>query len=799
MSRRRLVPLLGAAALTASVLAAGPSWSGSADPGLRIDSAPAVVGFGDADRALVTPADDGRQVLQPLPRPDGTTPGLIVTSDGRSTTLEAPDSDAAPVLVDGNATPFAAPNAASDDELVELRFEVIGRDGRPGLAHINVFDVDDAAVSAYRRLPGDPGAECTAKPSSPAPCILVPPGTYSLMGLVKTMAADQPSDEDQYTIQNLSLVGDPEVEVTEDRTFTFDARRARRIEVRTPGARTTTNENGALELGYYRTAANGQSIKVWQRPGSQLDQNFYMEPTTTVRTGGLQTLTRIRLEAPAIELDAPRTDDLHPEYFDASWFSDFSSQFPVYDGRDRLRVVDAGHATADDLADRDLRGALAVVERSAAYSVAEQSNRAAAAGAELVAVYNDAPGDDGDPNGTGTLLEVPTMRLSRAEGRDLLDLRRNDRVEVRGEAVTPYVYDMVLKEKGRIRPDLTYTARRGRHGNLSEQVREFHGQPSIGSTFTEAAYPWQPGDTIASSTTFPVRGGAQARTEYRLADPDTRWSFSTTAPESRYNSLFPHDPVLGMLLSDGAGARTYSAGERALKPVGAAPVTASAHPAAPFERSGDRMRVVVAGFLDAEGNFGMSRTDDSGMSTQLEIRADDELVGETTATPSGIAVLPPGESRVSIAFTADNPQSWTQLSTHTETEWTFDSVPVPAEDVAVQPAIVTDYDVDVDLRNRTRDRDFHLDLSHLDGSDAPIDVTVEASYDDGDTWKRAKVDRTPGDPAPRRRLRLAAGARPRRRRLGAVPADHPGVVRALTPGSPAKGSLSMKPGCPRTG
>ena len=242
---------------------------------------------------------------------------MIVTSDRQSTTLEAADSSAAPVLIDGRTTPFTAPHVASDDELVELRLEVIGRDGRPGVAHINVFDVVDAAVSAYRRLPGDAAAKCTAKPSSPAPCILVPPGTYSLMGLVKTMPADQPSDQDQSTIQNLSLVGDPEVEVTEDHTFTFDARRARRVEVRTPGARTTTNDNGAMELGYYRTAANGQTIKVSQRPGSQLDQSFYMEPTATVQAGGLQTLTRLRLEAPAIELDAPRTDDLHPAYYKA--------------------------------------------------------------------------------------------------------------------------------------------------------------------------------------------------------------------------------------------------------------------------------------------------------------------------------------------------------------------------------------------------------------------------------------------------------------------------------------------------
>ena len=739
MPRRRHVALLCAAALTGSVLVAGPSWSGPTDPGLRAASGPALVHFGDSDRAQLSPAgDSGRQMLQPLPRPDGTTPGMIVTSDGRSTTLEAADSNAAPVLIDGTATPFAAPYAASDDELVELRFEVIGRDGRPGVAHINVYDVDDASVSAYRRLPGDPEAECTAKPSSPAPCILVPPGTYSLMGLVKTMPADQPSDQDQSTIQNLSLVGDPEVEVTADRTFTFDARRAHRVEVQTPGARTSTNDNGAMELGYYRTAATGQTIKVWQRPGSQLDQSFYMEPTATVRTGGLQTLTRLRLEAPAIELDAPRTDDLHPAYYKASWFSDFSSQFPLYDGRDRLRVVDAGHATADDLAGRDLRGALAVVERSEAYSVAEQSNRAAAAGAVLVAVYNDGPGDNADPNGTGRMLDVPTVRLSRAEGRELLDLRRRDRVEVRGEAVTPYVYDMVLKEKGRIRQDPVYVARRGRNGNLSEQVRGFHGQPGIGSTFSEAAYPWQPGDTVASSRTFPLRGGPQTRTEYRFADPDTRWRLAATTPETKYNSLFPHDPVLGMLLTD-AQIRTYAAGERVHKPVGAAPVTAGPNPAAPFERTGDRMRVVVSGFLDADGNYGISHTDDSGMSTQLEIRADDELIAATTGTPQGTVVLPQGGSRVSISFTADNPQSWTELSTHTETEWTFDSAPAPAEQAAVQPAIVTDYDVDVDLRNRTRDRDFRLELSHLDGSTAPIDVTVEASYDDGETWKRAKL------------------------------------------------------------
>ena len=159
----------------------------------------------------------------------------------------------------------------------------------------------------------------------------------------------------------------------------------------------------------------------------------------------------------------------------------------------------------------------------------------------------------------------------------------------------------------------------------------------------------------------------------------------------------------------------------------------------PFERSGDRMRVYISRFTDADGNAGLAYTDDSGMSTHLVVRADDEMVGETTAAPTGIAVLPPGDSRIDIVFTADNPQSWASLSTHTETAWTFTSVPVPEGEVERQPAIVADYDVEVDLRNRSKSRSFRLKLAHLDGSDAPIDVTVQASYDDGATWRPATV------------------------------------------------------------
>ena len=310
---------------------------------------------------------------------------------------------------------------------------------------------------------------------------------------------------------------------------------------------------------------------------------------------------------------------------------------------------------------------------------------------------------------------------------------------MRGEAVTPYVYDMVLKEKGRIRRDPTYVARRGRHGNLSEQVREFHGQPSVGSTFSEAAYPWQPGDTLASSTDVPdARRGAGPH-GVPARRPRHPLDFATSTPETRYNSMFPRDPVLGMLLTDGEGARTYAAGERVHKPAGAAPVTAGPNPAAPFERSGDRMRVVVSGFLDADGNHGMSRTDDSGMSTHLEIRADDEVVGRDDCDAAGHRRTAAGRvAGEHLVHRRQPPVVDPAVDLHR------DGVDVRLGARAGRPGGRPARDRH---RLRRRRRPAQPDpqpalpagAPHLDDSRAPIDVTVDASYDDGETWKRARL------------------------------------------------------------
>lgn len=734
MSHRTTVRLLGSAALCLGLAAAGqlPHAIGSpaADRLTAPDgqAGPAVVRLGDGNSARLTPTGEGRQVVEALPRTDGSTPGLILGTSDTGTTVQATEGDAPPTVIEGSAPR----SAMSTGELVELRFDAIGRDGRKAVAFVSVYDVETGAVQSFRRLPGDPEAECTGATYEESSCLLVPPGTYSVMAFVNTNPAGDPSTEQQRTAQSVSLVGDPELEVSQGRSYTFDARLAEPVEVRTPGDRTSVSRDGAMQVGYSRTAANGQAISRLMRPTSLLEETFYLQPTAPVTVGEMETLTRLRLEAPDIEMSAPGLE-VSPEYYDPVWFSDVSSDFPVYDGQERLRVVDVGQATAEDLAGKDLDGAIAVAEPLGELSVAEQSNNAAAAGAELVAIHNDGPGDNDDPNGTGTKLQVPTVRLSQAEGLALKALPLGVRVGVRGESASPYVYDLVIKEHGGIPADLSYAFTRD---ELAQQVRELHGQPTIGSTFSEAAYQYQPGDTFAISTMFPFRGGARTRVEYRLPDPDTRWTYAVATPETRYNALFPEAPLLRMLLSD-PGLTAYTTTDRITKPVGTAPITAGPNPFRPIQRSGDRMRVAIDGFVDADGNHGTSYSTDSGMSTLLQIRADGVLVGETDNLPSGIAALPAGEQRVEVSFVADNPQAWNQLSTHTETVWSFTSRTVPEGQVVTEPVILVDYDAAVDLRNRLALRDgLSVNLSHVSGStDAPIsEVTVEASYDDGRTW-----------------------------------------------------------------
>ncbi len=736
-----LLGLLGASPLGPAQTAVAQDGA-APEPPFQIAADPTrIVDVGGGDRVAVTTLDDGKSVLTAMPGADGAVPGLVTERTDAGTSVQTTDPESVPTLIEGKE----APQVAAVGATVPLHFEVIGRDGRPANGHITVFDLEHGATWTRQLDPSrEPGTECTADPFGQTSCALVPPGTYSVMAVVRTLPAEPPSIGSGRVFQNAAIVGTPETTVDAERAFSFDARDAEPVTVRTPGNRTKVAAQGMLMLGYDRTAEDGSGIHLDLHPNVLLDQHFYLQPTEQVTLGTFQTRARIRLEAPDIELSAPFVRKLHPEYVDRVWFADFASDFPVVDGTSRLRVVDVGHATPADLAGRKLRGALALVTRTDGVPVAEQSNRAAKHGASAVIIRNDGPGDNADPGGTGVMLRVPTIRLNRAEGLALARLPKKARVTVRGESASPYMYDLYLKEQGRVPDDLSYVARTQ---DLAAQVHELHGQPASDSTFTETAYPFQPGDTASYSRYFPFLGGARSRVEYRLPDPDMLWRYGVVTPENPENAMFPRPDVQQMSLLD-TEYHVYAAPTQSTIRAGAAPVSPGPNVLQPVQRAGDRMKLSIQAFVDQDGNQGGGYSQ-GDYATHLEILADGVLIDETVHGPSGIVELPTGPSTVAVHFTTDNPQSWADLSTHTDTTWTFPSATTPAGQIVTERLLLPDYDVDVDLRNRVRSQpgtpvSFDLQLGQPEGASAsPVrSVRVDASYDDGATWRKAKVVKT---------------------------------------------------------
>jgi subtilisin family serine protease len=624
-----------------------------------------------------------------------------------------------------------------EPEMHDVHVKGIARDGRPAFGTFRVVDVHDGGIAARRLWPGNPAAPCSEKGFADSDCIRLPVGTYSIMGFIFTMPPDKPSTEGARTALNTSLVGDPQVTIDKDTTLTLDARAAREVTVDTPGRDARANMGGAAQIAVSRTPEKGPAVteQVINSPGTQLEERLFMMPTQAVTVGDLSAYTRWRLDAPSITFTAPRLS-LRPEYYDPVWFSDVSAQYPRLDGTARLRVVDAGTATATELEGRDLRGTLALVRRSNDIPVAKQSNNAAAAGARMVAIYNDGPGVNADPGEIGIMLRVPTVRLSHEEGTALL-ASPGVTVTARGQVAGPYAYELIFPERGRIPRNPHYTARLGR---LASVTRDFRGEPGREMSFGEAAFAFQPGDTFAISTMRPLARAPRTRTDYHVGDPNVRWSYSLQTPEPNYNNIFPKPDIASMLL-DSPTMRTYRPGERRSDEWLAGPIAPGLNPRQPLQRSGNGMRVHMSGFVDAAGNFGNAGSSlfDHGLITQFRMFAGDEQIAETRFRPVGTIAVPAADTNYRIDYRVDNASPWAALSSRTSARWTFRSRTAPAGQVIIEPLITVDYDLDLDLYNqlpKNRRAVIGLNLGHQTGASAsPIStVSLDLSTDDGESW-----------------------------------------------------------------
>ncbi|MER5427073.1 S8 family peptidase [Streptosporangium roseum] len=623
---------------------------------------------------------------------------------------------------------------------VELRVSGIARDGRPARGGFTVLNLDDGTL-AGRLLPGDSAAPCTDERYGSGTCLRVRPGSYSVLGHIFTAPSWQDSTESGQVL-NESLVGDPEMTITKDTEVVLDARKAVEVRVETPDHRTKRNTGAAEHLLWYRAPAEGEGALrggTLIRPGAQLEERLFIQPTRRVTKGVFSVATRWRLDAPAITMRALGIT-LNPEYYDPVWFSDLSPEFPRLDGPALLQLADAGQGRPEDLKGRDLRGKLALIRRTDGIPVAKQSNDAAAAGARMVAIYNDRPGVDTAPGGSGVKLSVPTVRLSQEEGRKLLSRLRHLPVPVLAEGVvaSPYQYELFLREKGRVPEKLHYVVRAK---SLAREETDFYSQLADDVTVNEARWAFEPWDATSLTTNRPVHRTPRTQVTYVTPDPEVRWNSAAGAPELPYNHMWEHAPTPRVELS-APDIRPYREGERSHRTWFRQPLVPGVNPHSPLRRQGDTLRISMQGFVDAGGNFGSAYTSDfeQGLRTDFRLYRGTTLIGQMTGLPSARATLPPEKSDYRIEYEIENRATWAKLSTRTKTAWTFASEHTADGATGVIPLLLAGYDVPVDLKNRGAPASLGLTLRHQPGAptSAIKDVSLEVSYDDGATWRAVR-------------------------------------------------------------
>ncbi|TYB63962.1 S8 family serine peptidase [Nonomuraea sp. PA05] len=626
--------------------------------------------------------------------------------------------------------------ASVQEKRVELRVRGVARDGRTGRGGFTVLNLDEGTLVG-RVLPGDPAQPCTDAKYGSGTCLLVKPGTYSVLGHIFTMPATQDSTTGGKPLHE-SLVGDPELRITGNTEVVLDAREAVEVKIETPDHETKRNTGAAAALMWYRAGEQGTALRggTTITPGGQVEERLFVQPTRKVTKGTFVVSTRWRLKAPEIAFSTLGLK-LNPEYVDPVQFSDFATEYPRLDGTRLLLAVDAGRGSAGELKGRDLRGKLAVIRRTEGVAVSAQSNAAAAAGAAMVAVYSDRPGSDVTTGGNGVKLAVPTVRLTHEEGLKLVERLRRLPVPIvaKGIVASPYVYDLLLREQGRVRDSLTYVVRARSQARVETG---YHSQLADDVTVNEARYVFEPWDNVSISTNHPMARTPRTRVDYVTPDPDLRWSTSAVTPERPYNNLWPHEDTVRVGVA-APEMRSYEAGERVSRTVFKQPLLPGVNPRNPLRREGDKLRVSMQGFVDAGGNYGEAYTSlfEHGLKTDFRLYQGDALLWQTNYLPAGSGTLAPEKASYRIEYDVANESPWAKLSTRTRGVWTFAS----QRGTAVIPLLVASFDAPVDLTNQARSRTLDVRVRHQEGADrsAIEDVSLEVSYDDGATWKPARL------------------------------------------------------------
>ncbi|MPZ26944.1 MAG: S8 family serine peptidase [Micromonosporaceae bacterium] len=570
-------------------------------------------------------------------------------------------------------------------DLVDVTISLTDRRGQPAGGHVTLLNYDRGVFEPGGFIEGSvaPGQARTFR---------IPRATYSITAMISTM------DESGRFLSELSMVTDPQRSLDRNARLAFDSRDARPVEVDTP--RDAAPE--VLVLGWTRgpdpEKGNAFVDSLLVLPEAGEVERVSAAPTASVTDGTFDVYTTWHLAVPWLTATVGR-ERFVPTYLVGA---------PRYQGAERAPVVDVGTSAAG----HDLDGAVALLTEEPGVPPAQQVAAAAEAGALLALVT---PAEPGLLRAPGVGLPIPAATLSYPDGQRLRD-QLPGTVQLAGVIDPPYTYDLIFHDPDRVPPSMAREVDSGDLATVEASYRDDGNSRPVLLT----RHPSHP-CTCSLVRVFGVHTLPYQRTEYVSTGDGAVWSVS----------------VQGGLTSNlRARDLVYQPRHRYSETWGAAPLAPTAAPAIndPSTREGDTLHLRVSPIADASGKSGNSRGPSAGVLTR-----DGELVQELFAGFGDVPV-PAGEAdyRLEVS-TANGTPATGQLSTSTETAWSFRSghVDGPAQPLPLlSPVLALPLSVE-NAHDRRVPLIGQLHGAYPDHAQATLrSAGIWVSYDDGAQWRK---------------------------------------------------------------
>ncbi|MBP2708540.1 S8 family serine peptidase [Microbispora sp. RL4-1S] len=622
---------------------------------------------------------------------------------------------------------LAARLDAADDNGVVRAHTVLGyyKEGERAVLTVHARDRSGRPLAGdlvvTRRLPdGHQTLDGFTIDESGTTTLRLPTGTYSIWMWGDVEGANGPHSLGR------ALIAKPRVNLTADTEVTLDASGTRRLSAVLPPGEDQDRTTAESRMDFTRGFGDGY-VSDSTLLGVRYDSMWALPTGAKVTDGELSLVARWRDEQPRLAVSSEDGD-----------FGDLliqSRYTPLAEGRRTYDAVFAGQGSAAEFAAAKVAGRVAVVRWTDDADPVAMAEAARAAGAKLLLLVGDGQGRLDAWDAVETAGPLPVASVTKDEGERLIGriLKRGRApLRVTSHPEVGYLYDLVHQWTGAVPADPVY--RPGKR-DLARVEMSFdnHRQDSARDIRTEVLADGRSGYG-GYLTDGPARG---TRTDWVSADGGVRWV---------EQALVLHDGV-----QERSDLLTYPGGR-----------TSQSHWFGPVqrprmngtgwfpERGGDALVISVPSWGSSGGSHTGEMLFTPRVTQTISLYQGDALVERASNDRDDRSVLmtpivSPDRLPYRLVNEAARDASLYPYSTRTLTEWNFTTGYIETDHTMPLPLIQVDYDVDLDSDGRAgRRADLTvtpLQMPFAEGAGTIKTVTVEVSYDDGTTWRKAKATR----------------------------------------------------------